>query len=362
MDRWPIEDRIEFIKDYYRYGESVTEVQRKFSTRNKNKQKPSNGCIQRLVQRFCKTGSVCDDIESKRTAQITARTKEQIEKVREQFTEEPTTSIRRASQFLGISKSTVHRILRDDLNQFPYKIQVLQRLSDDQIVRRLNFAADLVEDIDRKLVDPKKIIFTDEAHFWLDGYVNRQNYRIWGSEKPASFRTKPLHPKKLTVWAAISAEGVHTAFVFADKTVDKRFYGRILEFFFARATRSNMIAQHFFQQDGAPPHTAAENLSLIREKYGDRVLSGKFQEKFNCGRDWPANSPDLSPLDFFFWGAIKDKAYKTNPKDLAELEAEITRLFSSVPKEQCERAIESFEKRLRMCIHNNGGHFENIIN
>ena len=31
----------------------------------------------------------------------------------------------------------------------------------------------------------KKYIFSDEAHFDLGGYVNKQNCRIWGTEKPA---------------------------------------------------------------------------------------------------------------------------------------------------------------------------------
>jgi hypothetical protein len=30
----------------------------------------------------------------------------------------------------------------------------------------------------------KKIIFSDEAHFQLDGHVNTQNCRIWGAENP----------------------------------------------------------------------------------------------------------------------------------------------------------------------------------
>ncbi|GFX29806.1 hypothetical protein TNCV_4749351 [Trichonephila clavipes] len=25
----------------------------------------------------------------------------------------------------------------------------------------------------------KRILFSDEAHFWLNGYVNKQNCRIW---------------------------------------------------------------------------------------------------------------------------------------------------------------------------------------
>ena len=33
----------------------------------------------------------------------------------------------------------------------------------------------------------KKIIFSDESHFDLDGYVNKQNYSIWGTENPHAY-------------------------------------------------------------------------------------------------------------------------------------------------------------------------------
>ena len=47
----------------------------------------------------------------------------------------------------------------------------------------------------------KKIIFSDEAHFDLSGYVNKQNCRIWGTENPHANIEKPTHPKRVTVWA-----------------------------------------------------------------------------------------------------------------------------------------------------------------
>ncbi|GFX21701.1 hypothetical protein TNCV_1200811 [Trichonephila clavipes] len=48
----------------------------------------------------------------------------------------------------------------------------------------------------------KRILFGDEAHFWLNGYVNKQNCRIWSEANP------PLHLEKLTVWCALWAGGI----------------------------------------------------------------------------------------------------------------------------------------------------------
>ncbi|GFX52602.1 transposable element Tc1 transposase [Trichonephila clavipes] len=60
-------------------------------------------------------------------------------------------------------------------------------------------------------VDPdfhKRILFRDEAHFWLNGYVNKQNCRIWSEANPQVYVETPLHPEKLTVWCALWAGGI----------------------------------------------------------------------------------------------------------------------------------------------------------
>ncbi|GFW47971.1 uncharacterized protein TNCV_2401581 [Trichonephila clavipes] len=54
----------------------------------------------------------------------------------------------------------------------------------------------------------ERILFSDEAHFWLNGYVNKQNCRIWTEANTQVYVETPLHPEKLTVWCALRAGGI----------------------------------------------------------------------------------------------------------------------------------------------------------
>ncbi|GFV31901.1 DUF1758 domain-containing protein [Trichonephila clavipes] len=54
----------------------------------------------------------------------------------------------------------------------------------------------------------KRILFSGEAHFWLNGYDNKQNCRIWSEANPQVYVETPLHPEKLTVWCALWAGGI----------------------------------------------------------------------------------------------------------------------------------------------------------
>ncbi|GFW85957.1 hypothetical protein TNCV_1967651 [Trichonephila clavipes] len=77
---------------------------------------------------------------------------------------------------------------------------------------RLNYAFRFVEWAQNEIaVVPdfhKRILFSDEAHFWLNGYVNKQNCRIWSEANPQVYVETPLHPEKLTVWCALWAGGI----------------------------------------------------------------------------------------------------------------------------------------------------------
>ena len=54
----------------------------------------------------------------------------------------------------------------------------------------------------------KKVISSDEAHFDLGGYVNKQNCRIWGTENPHVYIEKSMHPKRVTVCCGLWSRGI----------------------------------------------------------------------------------------------------------------------------------------------------------
>ncbi|GFX56807.1 putative DD41D transposase [Trichonephila clavipes] len=56
--------------------------------------------------------------------------------------------------------------------------------------------------------DTRILILSDEAHFWLNGYVNKLNCRFWSKANPQVYVETPLHPEKLTAWCALWAGGI----------------------------------------------------------------------------------------------------------------------------------------------------------
>ncbi|CAH1114353.1 unnamed protein product, partial [Psylliodes chrysocephalus] len=135
----------------------------------------------------------------------TARTSENIERVRESVEESAETSTRRRSAQLGLSRRSLQRILAT-LHMFPYKIQLVQEIKPTDYQQRLDYAIALQRKAreNRDFID--NIIMSDEAHFHLNGFVNKQNIRIWATENPRVVYQRELHPLKCTVWCGVSSE------------------------------------------------------------------------------------------------------------------------------------------------------------
>ncbi|GFT91296.1 putative DD41D transposase [Trichonephila clavipes] len=139
---------------------------------------------------------------------------------------------------------------------------------------------------------------SDEAHFWLNGYVNKQNCRIWSEANPQVYVETPLHPEKLTVWCALWAGGIIGPYFFKNDeghnvTVNGDRYRAMITNFFIPELNNHDVQELWFQQDGATCHTARDTIDLLKDTFGDRLIS--HFEPVN----WPPRSCDLTPLDYF---------------------------------------------------------------
>ena len=331
-----------------------------------------------------------------------ATTEEVKEKLKDAIAENPMLSLRKSSDLLNISHASVRNILKKELKWIPYKISVVHKIPPQAIQMRFKFAKEVLKLIENKELDWRKVWFTDEAHVHLEGFVNKQNMRFWGSQRPSQSIEVPLHSKKVTVWAAISAQGIIGPFFFdelqsemdqatalaeADEdteideratvsrnkqpkkkkpTVDSYNYRHLLEeHFFPEAHAFEVDAQHgfYFMQDGAKPHRTLPVFSSIEAAFDENVIAYEYPKKMNKGIDWPSYSCDLNPCDFYLWGYMKDKLFANSAKlpSLDELKVRIREKISEIDSETCVRVMENFVKRLKLVKETKGHHFENMF-
>ncbi|GFW26482.1 DUF4817 domain-containing protein [Trichonephila clavipes] len=202
----------------------------------------------------------------------------------------------------------------------------------------------------------KRILFSDEAHFWLNGYVNEQNCRIWSEANLQVYVETPLHPEKLTVWCALWAGAIlfkndegHNVTVNGDR------YRAMITNFFIPELNNHDVQELWFQQDGAACHTARATIDLLKDTFGDRLIS-RFGPV-----NWPPRFCDLTPLDYFLWGYVKSLVYADKPQTLDHLEDNIRRVIADIRPQMLEKVIENWTSRLDYIRASRGSPMPEII-
>ena len=77
--------------------------------------------------------------------------------------------------------------------------------------------------------------------------------------------------------------------------------------------------------------------------------------------NWPPRSRDLTPLDFFLWGYLKDKVYINKPQTIEDLKEEIRRNIAEICPQLCQRVMENFIEKINMYCHGQGGHLSDVL-
>ncbi|XP_060855788.1 uncharacterized protein LOC132933528 [Metopolophium dirhodum] len=109
-------------------------------------------------------------------------------------------------------------------------------------------------------------------------------------------------------------------------------------------------------QDGAPAHNAIVVREYLQNQFGNRWM-GTYGAVA-----WPPRSPDLTPLDFFLWGHLKNEVYSTPPLSIQDLKNKIVIACAELKKEQILAATQrEVIRRFQSCMENDGQNFEQFI-
>lgn len=238
----------------------------------------------------------------------------------------------------------------------PYHYRRVQDLRPEDFLPRVQFCRWI---LNNENVLPN-ILWSDEATFTRNGAFNMHNTHFWAAENPRVVqRTNFQHRFSINLWAAIIGDQLIGPIEIPNRLNANEYLnflqnnlGELLEDVPINA-RLNMYYQH----DGAPAHFGRNVRDWLDENFAGRWI----------GRGgpiaWPPRSPDLNPLDYHFWGHLNNLVYATEVNTLEELRHRIELADNQIRGNQFEilRASRAIRRRARICIQQNGNHFEQLL-
>jgi transposase len=198
------------------------------------------------------------------------------------------------------------------------------------------------------VADWSKVIFSDESKI-----------NVWGSDgvkycwrRPGD----PLQPHHLDlqvkfgngnimIWGCMSINGVGYACHIEDR-MNAELYCYILGSTFRDSVKYWNLrwTDLVFQQDNDRKHTS-------------KLATKWFENRDITVLDWPANSPDLNPIEHL-WHQLKLKLslYENQASGVGELWQRVDKEWNTLTAEECRRYIESMRLRVKAVLKAKGGH------
>lgn len=190
----------------------------------------------------------------------------------------------------------------------------------------------------------KQVLFTDESRICLFYGDNCGSHVYRKSEEkfsPDCLLASPKFPRGILIWGAMAANGVGELAIISG-TVNTDVYLDILEHYVLASAENLFGDEHFVLQD--------DNASCHRSK----PIVSWLQEKQISHMKWPANSPDLNPIENL-WAILKREVKKFKPGTILDLKKCVKSCWKNICPKQCESLILSMPNRISDVIKNKGG-------
>lgn len=318
-----------------------------------DRRQPRKEALEKLMDRFSRTGKV-EYEKTERTKSV--YTEENELTVLLKVTENPHISQRIISNETDIKRWTVQNILSKN-KMHPYHIQLMQELNDQDYGNRVTFCEWAQQKIQQDRYFFNYVLFVDEATFHKNGNVNRHNFHYYATANQFFIRTHSQTRWSLNAWGGIVGNYVIGPYFFETRVTGPVY----LDFLQNELPRllynlPNFVKERmWYLHDGAPVHHTALIHEHLNNEFPDRWIGrgGPFQ--------WPPRSPDLTKMDFFLWGYVKDEVYKVPPTTKENMKDRITQVFRNINNNVLNEVSRSFQERLETCLDVNGGHIEHLL-
>lgn len=358
MEKYTIQEKVDMVGWHYA-AHSLQQICDLFSVKYQDRPIPSKSTVQRIIKKFTETGSV----QNKENRAFPTRETSENMKVAicASIEANENQSIRDIAKSLDMPFTTVHKVLKQNgYKSFKVaKHQELPQYTDK--FRRMEFCEQVMEAANNGNNFIGNILFSDESTFPLRGKHNSGVVRYWSKEnKFKSIATRTQYPQSLNVWAGILGTHIIGPF-FINNTLNGNRYLQLLENQILPALMQlpNINIQDiYFQQDGCPAHN-----TLIVRHYLNQHFPERWIGTHSHPISWPPRSPDLTPLDFFYWGYLKNSiyGYENRPNNLDELRVKINEVSHAIPADMLLNVQRSFYDRMGYCLAQEGGIFENLL-
>lgn len=236
---------------------------------------------------------------------------------------------------------------------YPYKPRFRHTLEIADHAFRLEYCLWVGENIMENRLFYKDLMFSDESTFSTNGTVSSQNCRYWSKENP-NFKINGRNQRyqKVNVWCGMLCNRIIGPY-FINGNLNQHNYLEMLQNFLVPSLEQEELGRIYFQQDGCPAHG-----TLIVREFLNLQFPGRWIGRYGPIH-WPARSPDLTPMDFFLWGYLKQKVFREPMENnVNDLKMRITEAVREINFEMFNNVYKQFRKRVEDCAGCGGEYVE----
>ena len=193
----------------------------------------------------------------------------------------------------------------------------------------------------------RQVVFTDESRFsvqWNDGRVRvrrEKNSRYAQQDAVQLVTRRGGSGGSVMIWAAASWNHL-SAIEFIDGTLTGHGYADILRNVALPFGLTSLGPGFILQDDNATPHRCA----VVQQLHE--------QQQQYVHMNWPANSPDLNPIEHL-WDELGRRLARRNITNFAALTPAIAEEWAAIPQPLVRRVLRSIRSRCEAVIAAQGG-------